>query len=345
MTTWLHFALSSLGVVGAGLFIGRFSGELGERLKLGRVWAGTVLISLATTLPELVSTITVTRRGEPGLAVGNIVGSVTYNLFILVLVDFLNPKPIYPKLSLNHLATGVLGCALLGVLIAGAALPLAGIGGPDGWGIGHVGAISLALGGLYLLGQYGLFQLAKGSYTPAEPEMKTSTPMDRWSTRGIAGVYAALAGVIILSAHNLGVSVEHLAERYRLGATFAGATLLGVVTSLPEMTNALTCARRREHDLAVGNILGANALVFMALVLADAFTPQARLFGSLTRTEALSSITLAAAAVVMQSVVLLALAVRSAHRVWRFSIASLLLVVLYALSLAAAYRISSSALG
>lgn len=337
---WGHFLIAAAGVVAAGVMIGRVTAELGERLKLGRAWAGAVLLSLATTLPEFVTTVTVAARGEPGMAIGGVLGSVIFNLSILVVIDLLAPEPVYPRLSLNHVGTGLLGCGLLGLIVVGISTGSAGIGGPDGIGVGHVGAASLALLALYLLGQYALFRVARQSYGDGAA-VKQRTALDRWPLGGVLAAYAGLAAVIIVSAYHLGVSAEGLAGHYRLGATFAGATLLGIVTSLPEITNAVACARQKEYDLAVGNILGANALVFMALVAADFFYAEGRLLNVISHTDALSSLTLAGAGIVMQAVALGALAVHSADRVWRFSIASLLLVGLYAASLMVSYRFSA----
>ena len=70
MLEWLPFGASACGVIGAGILIGQISGEIGERLRLGRAWAGAVLLSLATTLPELVATVTsrrLDRRTPPAI--------------------------------------------------------------------------------------------------------------------------------------------------------------------------------------------------------------------------------------------------------------------------------------
>ena len=89
---WFIFLAWVAAVVAAGTIIGPVTAALGDRLRLGQAWAGTVLLSLATTLPEMVTTISVASRGGVGIALGNIVGSCIFNLFILVFVDLLSPK-------------------------------------------------------------------------------------------------------------------------------------------------------------------------------------------------------------------------------------------------------------
>ncbi len=330
------FLFTSACVVGAGLLIGRVSGVAGERLGLGRAWAGAVLLSFATTLPELVTTITVARHGAYGMAAGNILGSVLFNLFILVLVDLADPEPFYHRLSFNHLATGLLVAVLLGVTIAGLSLGVA-----RGQGLGEFGGFpgattAVVLLGAYIGGQYVLFRLAR---TSAGGEMKTATRFDRWPSPALGLLYLALAVVIFFAARRMAISAERLADHYRLGATFAGVTLLGVITSLPEISNGIACARRRDFDLAMGNVLGANALVLAVLGVAD-LTAGACLFIRMPFPEAVSSLTLAALGVVMTGVAMGSLALRSTHKIFRVSATSLLLAALFGVSLMVSYRFS-----
>jgi cation:H+ antiporter len=153
--------------------------------------------------------------------------------------------------------------------------------------------------------------------------------------------FAAVGGAIVISAYRLGVVVESIAEHYSLGATFAGATLLGIVTSLPEVTNGVVSTRRGQLDLVLGNVLGANAFLLFILAIADVFFLGGALLYAVGRTEAMSAIIMAATAIVMQSVVLGAIAIRSTHRLWRFGVVSLILAALYVFSLVIAYGFSA----
>lgn len=332
---WTIFGVSALFVIGAGVAIGRISGELGERLGLGRAWAGAVLLSLATTLPELVTTLTVTLEGAYGLALGGILGSVVFNLFILVLVDLADPEPLYGgRLSKNHLATGLLGTALLGILMAGLALGMAQQSGSIPRAPGMILAAPLCIIALYSAGQFILFRMARQSF---DKGMVVPTAFARFPMWAIMAAYAAATAVIVIAAHALGSSVHRLSDHYGLAATFAGAIMLGVVTSLPEITNALACARQREYDLAVGNVLGANAFVLVVLAAAGLLSGN-RLFTAAGTADTMSALTMACLAVIMQVVALGALAVESRHHVKRLSSASLILALLYAATLYVSYQ-------
>lgn len=334
-TDWIIFGISSLFVVGAGMTIGRISGELGERLGLGRAWAGAVLLSFATTLPELVTTVTVTLEGAYGLALGGILGSVIFNLFILVMVDAAVPEPLYGgKLSKNHLATGLLGTALLGILMAGLSLGAAQGSGLMAPNRGVMLSVPVGLIALYGVGQFILFRMARQSF---DKEMVLPTAFSKFPMWGVAAAYAVAAAVIVVAAKALASSVHRLSDHYGLAATFAGATMLGIVTSLPEITNALACARQREYDLAVGNVLGANAFVLVVLAAASLLDHN-RIFTEARAVDAMSSLVMAGLAVIMQVIALGALAVESRHHVKRLSTASLILASLYAFALYVSYQ-------
>lgn len=333
---WALFFVSAAFVVAAGVLIGRISGELGERLGLGRAWAGAVLLSIVTTLPELVTTLTVTLRGAYGLALGGILGSVIFNLFILVLVDIVDPAPLYHRLSKNHLATGLLGAALLGTVMVALSLGQAQSHNLLRFNARILIMAPLALIILYGVGQYVLFRMAKQT---TEKEMKVQTPFSRMSFGSLISFYIFIAGVIVVAARGLGISSDRLTEHYDLAATFAGATMLGIVTSLPEITNAVACSRQREYDLAVGNILGANSFVLVVLAIAALLVGN-QLFTSISFHDAISTLFMAGLAVVMQAVALGAMAVESEHRLRRMSVVSFILASLYATSLYVSYHFS-----
>lgn len=331
---WAVFSVSALFVVGTGMVIGRVSGELGERMGLGRAWSGAVLLSLATTLPELVTTATVALEGAYGLALGGILGSVVFNLFILVLVDAATPEPLYEgKLSRSHLATGLLGTALLGILMAGLALGMAGADGHVALPAAAALAAPVGIIALYGVGQLILYRMSRQSF---DSGMTVPTRFSVLPTWGVVSVYVAAAAVIVVAARALGSSVHRLSDHYGLAATFAGATMLGIVTSLPEITNALACARQREYDLAVGNVLGANAFVLVVLAACSLLVGN-RLFTHAAPADVVSALIMAGFAVIMQVLALGALAIEGGRRLPRISAASLLLAALYAASLYVSY--------
>lgn len=83
------------------------AGKIAEITGLGKTFIGSTLLALSTSLPELVSTMTAVRRGSFDLAIGNIFGSNTFNMLLLIPLDFLYSGGILAAVSMEHALTGI----------------------------------------------------------------------------------------------------------------------------------------------------------------------------------------------------------------------------------------------
>ena len=90
MLIWLQLLLC-LTVIGyAGYFLSRYGDIIAEKSGISASWVGLILLSTATSLPELVTGISaVTFADAPDIAVGDVLGSTVFNLAILVVLDAL----------------------------------------------------------------------------------------------------------------------------------------------------------------------------------------------------------------------------------------------------------------
>ena len=80
----LVFLVSSMAVIYAGVGLARYGDELAEKTGWGKLWVGSVLVSVATSLPELTVNITaVWLEDAPDLALGNVFGANMINVFVL----------------------------------------------------------------------------------------------------------------------------------------------------------------------------------------------------------------------------------------------------------------------
>src|SRR4030042_2501701 len=134
MIIWLEF----LGVTGLILFSGarltRYGDIISERSGLSRLWLGMVLMAGVTSLPELATGLSAVASDLPDIAVGNILGSCVFNVFILGILDSLSRKvPLSSKVNqANILSAGMSILFLGGVslsLFLGGQLPGLGGGG------------------------------------------------------------------------------------------------------------------------------------------------------------------------------------------------------------------------
>jgi cation:H+ antiporter len=110
------FALSALVVVVAAIFLPRVADQIAHLMGWHQSVVGTVFVAAATSLPELVVTLSALRLGAIDLAVGNLFGSNLVNLAILGLMGLLYVKaPLLQVVSPKHVGTGVMAIIMTGI--------------------------------------------------------------------------------------------------------------------------------------------------------------------------------------------------------------------------------------
>ena len=255
----LLFAASAALVIGSGAYLARYGDVLAARLGWGRVWVGTILVSVATSLPELLTNITVATRDQPDLAGGDILGSNMVNMLVLAAVALLFGGRRFFRQVAPEQRWLVLAASSMTVL----AVVL--IVFPIGLDVVSVGLSSVLILGTYL-GAMRLVYLALPTGHPAEDAADGLPSLRRaWTLFGLASL-----GVII-AAPLLAVSVEVIAETTGLATSFLGVIAIALVTSMPEVSTSVTAIRLGASDLALGNLYGSCAFNILILALADPF--------------------------------------------------------------------------
>lgn len=226
--------------VDAAVWLARVSG-------IPPVIVGATVVSLATTLPEILVSLLASLQGKADLAVGNAIGSVTANQgLILGAVLLFAPFCIRRR---EYALRGMLMVTAVAVLLYGA-----GGGSLTAQG-------SLVLLGIFALSMWDSIRAARrgmGSCTAQRPGGKALPKNGGKFLLGAAGI---LMGARLL-VHN----GSKLALLLGVPEAVVGVTLVAVGTSLPELVTAVTAAKKGEGALSVGNILGAN-LIDITLIL------------------------------------------------------------------------------
>jgi cation:H+ antiporter len=250
----LNLLLLALGLLliikGGDLFVSA-SVRIAERLRMPRVVIGSTLVSLATTTPELTVSILSGLKGEPGLAVGNAVGSCICNLgLILGVLAALKQVDANPRVLRTAFAT-MLGC---GLLLCGLTLGLK-LSRSDG-------ALLVALGAAYFAFDFRRHQreasaAAQAEAIELETEILTRHPrlQGGW---GAALQFLAGAALVVVGSKLLVEAAVKIATTLGVPSILLGLTVVAVGTSLPELITAVTSSRRNVSDLSLGNVLGAN---------------------------------------------------------------------------------------
>lgn len=236
-------------------------------LQMPRVVIGSTVVSLATTLPELVVSIVAAARGNAGLAVGNALGSCVCNIgLILGLTATIKQVDIHPRALRTALATmGTLGVVLFAMTLN---LSIAR------W----QGVVLVVAGAAYFA--YDFLDAARRprpeETTEAKAIQKAVAGGRAWfrTRAGTVVQFALAAGLVLVASRLLVDAAVNIAVALGIPPLVIGLTVVAVGTSLPELTTAIGSARHQVSDLSVGNILGANIANLSYIIgVAAALTP------------------------------------------------------------------------
>ena len=223
--------------------------SLALRTGMPRIVIGATIISLGTTTPEMFVSVLAAWTGNPGLALGNGVGSIICDTgLIFGSMCILSRIPV-KRYILNRTGWIQVGAATLLVAISILAYFVSG-GRPvlGRW----VGLFFLALLAGYLYMTYRWARL--GSSNEDEKEEPY------WGAfRSVFFTLIGLLGVILSSRVLVPVAAEG-ARRIGVPQDIIAATLVAFGTSLPELTTAITSVRKGYPQIMVGNVVGADVL-------------------------------------------------------------------------------------
>lgn len=270
---WLQFIISAAVVVIAAHFLAQHGDIIAVRTKLGGLFVGTVFLAAATSLPELLASISAFRVDAPNLAAGNFFGSNMVNMALLAVLDLLYfQAPLMRRIAVNHVLTA--GLTILLMLIAVTSI-VADIDITIGW----VGLDSIIIIAGYFVGLWVIQQGSREGVTAVIPDIEPG-PNFPSLRRGIIGF--ALATIVLMTVVPILVDASTgIAEITGLGTGFVGTSLLALVTSLPELIAALAAMRINAFDLAVGNLFGSSVFNMFAMGLADFVYLDGRFLGAI----------------------------------------------------------------
>ncbi len=320
----------------AGSRLAAYAEEVGERTHLSQAFLGMVLLGIATSLPEIATTITGSVIGNARLVSGNLFGGVALQVAILAIVDLIAVRGALTYFSPHPvlLFQGVMLLLLLALALAGTAS-----GEP-------VTLLGIGLTPVLLLGGYLLTvrMSSGGEYLPRWKITGDAPPKDQGSekikdrleatSKLQLYAYAAFAGLVILACGwTLAQVGDALADQSGLGASFVGVALVAGSTSMPELSTALGAVRRGNHEMAVANILGTNCLELALFFVADLFYRGGPILAATDR----SSLFAATLGMIVTCIFLLGLLERRNRTILGMGVDSVLVLVVYLAGLGGLY--------
>jgi len=255
----LIFLASSIAVIYAGVGLARYGDELAEKTGWGKLWVGTALVSVATSLPELTVNISaVWFEDAPDLAIGNVFGANMINVFVLgVAAVVFGVQNLFGGQGSDTRALMLLGIALVAVAA------IAGASGDADLGPTSLGA--LAILALYAWGMRRVYQLGRVPAEIGDIPAPTGKALKAWILFGVS------AAVVIFAARFLASSAEDIANLTGISASFIGVLLVAIVTTLPEASVTVAAALRKSYGIVIGNVYGSCAFNVFILFFSDLF--------------------------------------------------------------------------
>lgn len=148
----LRFALAATVVAGAGMWLPFVATDLAQAMAWNKSFVGSLFVAMATSLPELVVTVSALRMGALDMAIGNLLGSNLFNVMIIGLDDLLfRPGDLLSSVSPVHAVTAGSAITMTGLAMVGLFFR------PESRILRAVGWVSLGLMATYLLNTYTLY--------------------------------------------------------------------------------------------------------------------------------------------------------------------------------------------
>ncbi|MEM9437627.1 MAG: calcium/sodium antiporter [Pseudomonadota bacterium] len=260
---WVFVGLGLVILLLAGDVLVKGAVNLALRLGIPALVVSLTIVAFGTSAPELLISIDAVLSDQPGLAVGNVVGSNTANILMVLgvpaLLFTLDPGQSETRKSYIHMILG----SLLFIGLAFAA--------PLGW---WHGLVLLAVLAFVLCDQAWIAHrhrkaraVAASQLVPQDDdddEVEGADPdMPGWRIALFLGL--GIVG-LPLGADLLVDGASNIAKRFGMSDAAIGLTLVAIGTSLPELATTVVAAYRKQADVALGNVIGSNMFNLLAIM-------------------------------------------------------------------------------
>ncbi len=232
-------------------FIIRDSERIALHFNIPHFVIGATLIGLGTSLPEMAASMMASADNKSEMAIANVIGSVTFNITLVLGIVFLIAKKMTPERDLFRLDSAwIIMPPLMFILMT------------------LDGEISRFDGLLFLLMMAAyLFFL----FTTSADEFEIDEDLEKEKFNWGKSVVMLGAGFIltIIGANYVVESGSNIARMFEVSEWIIGLFLIALGTSLPELVVSLVAIKKGNADMSVGNIIGSNVANF-SMVLGGA---------------------------------------------------------------------------
>ncbi len=268
MTSLLPLFLLILGfaalIIGANWLVNGAT-SVGVRAKLSPLIIGLTIVAFGTSLPEMVVNIFSCIQGSPGLAIGNIIGSNTMNILLILGVSAMIFPIDVSRISIRRdIPAGFIATLAITVMANDF---FRGTSGTIDW---IEGFVLLIMGFCYLwLTFKKSSETSDLSDTSEDLETLQALPWGKTIFQLVFGIIGLYVGGELVSKN-----AQSLAVDWGMSESTVGLTVVATATSLPELITSIVAALKKNSSIAIGNVLGSNILnIFVVLGISSLITP------------------------------------------------------------------------
>jgi cation:H+ antiporter len=225
------------------------------RLGVPALIVSLTVVAFGTSAPELLISIQAIWDGVPGLALGNVVGSNTANVLLVLGVPAL--------MATMHTSECDTRNSYLQMIAATALFMVLCFAGPLTW---ISGIILLAALAAMLTWAFVQAKSHRAAATSADDEedIEGADPNLGWPKIAMFLVLGIIG--LPLGANLLVEGSTNIARDFGISETVIGLTLVAIGTSLPELATTVMAALRRQADVALGNVIGSNMFNLLGIM-------------------------------------------------------------------------------
>ena len=233
--------------------------SVGIRAKLSPLIIGLTIVAFGTSLPEMIVNVFSCAKGSPGLAIGNIIGSNTMNILLILGVSSLIWPIDVSRVSIRRDIPAGFIATLAITLMANYFFS------EKACTINWIEGIVLLLMGF----AYLVLTMVKNDPKEQTEDIQEAMPWGKTVLALIAGIIGLYIGGELVSRN-----AQILAKQWGMSESTIGLTVVATATSLPELITSIVAALKKNSGIAIGNVLGSNIMnIFMVLGVSALITP------------------------------------------------------------------------
>ena len=292
----------------------------------GEAIGGIVFLAIITNLPEIAITAVAAYKHDYDIAVSNILGGITIQTAVLVLIDIYGVGRKAPLTLKGHskvlLFEGLTVIIILSIVIAANKFPTYHY-------LRHTTAFEWLILFTWIISIWGIQRLYKLNDIKKISKHSAYIPITKVSSIGSAITITFIGAIVTLIAgYGLEVSGEILSKRWGMDGIVFGATILALCTALPEISTGIASAKIRDYQMAVSDIFGGNAFLPVLFLMAALIGGE-----SILPNLKVSDIYLTAVGILLTTIYMIGMLFHSKKQFFRMGIDSIIVLILYILSI------------